>query len=175
MPDDNTVLVSSPVKAGGGPAGGEARTTADDTQFPGPVVARHAAQPATPPGHLPVPAAGGAHRRREPRFQPIDDRLWLQWWEGEEYLGRAARLVNVSRHGAMMVSPFLFREGQSVRIFLEEPAPQIGVDSVVLGVLEGSAGLHQIRLAFRSVCPDDFIAAAADGFESWLSGGRPGT
>ena len=111
-------------------------------------------------------------RRREQRFEAVEDRIWIQWWQGEEYLGRAARLVNVSRHGAMIVSTFLFREQQSIRIFLEEPAPQIGVGGIVLGVLEGREGVHQVRLGFDIPCPDAFVKAAANGFESWLSGGR---
>jgi hypothetical protein len=111
-------------------------------------------------------------RRREQRFEAVEDKIWIQWWQGEEYLGRAARLVNVSRHGAMIVSTFLFQERQSLRMFLEEPAPQIGVGGIVLGVVEGWQGVHQVRLGFDIPCPDAFVKAAANGFESWLSGER---
>lgn len=108
-------------------------------------------------------------RRREQRFEAVEDKIWIQWWQDETYLGRSARLINVSRHGAMIVSTFLFRERQSIRIFLEEPAPQIGVGGTVLGVVEGRAGVHQVRLSFDIPCPDAFFEAAANGFESWLS------
>jgi hypothetical protein len=111
-------------------------------------------------------------RRREPRYEPRSNLLWMQWWEGGEYLGRPARLVNVSRGGAMIVAAALLRERQAVRIYLEESDPPAGVDATVLGVVEGRAGLHQIRLAFQSACPDAFLDAAAQGFESWLAGGR---
>jgi hypothetical protein len=97
----------------------------------------------------------------------------LQWWSGGEYHGLSARLINVSRHGAMVVSAALLRDRQSVRIFLEEPAPEVGVDARVLGVVEGVRGMHQIRLEFPEPCPDAFFQAAAYGFEAWLAGRRP--
>ena len=111
-------------------------------------------------------------RRSEPRFAAVEDRIWMQWWDEDVHLGRAARLVNLSRHGAMIVSPVLFRAGQRLAIFLEEPAPQVGVVGTVLGAVEGLSGRHQVRIKFRSACPDDFLDAAANGFESWLAGTR---
>ena len=108
-------------------------------------------------------------RRREPRIAPLDDRVWMQWWDGDEYFGLSARLVNVSRHGAMIVTMARMRIGLSVRIYLEEPSPQVGVDATVLGVVEGVHGVHQIRLGFRGECPIEFLDAAANGFEAWLA------
>lgn len=120
------------------------------------------------------PAAGGQlKRRKEPRHEATANLLWIQWCEGEEgYLGRPARLVNVSRTGALIVAGALLAEGQSVRIFLEQAEVPIGIDATVLGVVEGLHETHQIRLAFLKPCPDDFIRAAARGFESWLEEGR---
>lgn len=96
----------------------------------------------------------------------------MEWWDGEDYVGRAARLVNVSRHGAMIVGTMMLRTSQVVKICLEEPAPQIAVKAVVKGFVQGRSGLHQIRVEFQSPCPDAFIEAASNGFESWLAGGR---
>jgi hypothetical protein len=107
-------------------------------------------------------------RRREPRLQPVEDRIWMQWWQDGELLGRSARLINISRHGAMIISSALTRSGQIVRIYLEEPAPQIGVAATVLQVVEGVHGVHQIRLGLTDSCPDAFLEAAAGGFEAWL-------
>ncbi len=135
-------------------------------------VAERSASVVTPP-EAAIPAGYRRRRRKEPRFQAIENRLWVQWWQDGELLGRAARLVNVSRSGALIVSWTLFRENQRIRVFLEEPAQTMGVHSVVLGVLEGTSGMHQIRLAFISPCPDDFITAAANGFKSWLDCERP--
>jgi hypothetical protein len=122
------------------------------------------------------PVGGAARpdlRRREPRFAATHERLWIQWWDAGECNGRTAQLVNVSRNGAMIVASVLFRPEQILRVFLEEAAPEVGVNAVVLGVVEGVRGLHQIRLEFPSSCPDHFLQAAADVFESWLARSAP--
>lgn len=127
-----------------------------------------------PPVRRPVdvPAGGQVRRRKETRYEATANLLWIQWCEGEGYLGRSARLVNVSRNGAMIVAGVLLAEGQPVRIFLEQAEVPIGIDATVLGVVQGLHETHQIRLAFPKPCPDDFIRAAARGFESWLEEGR---
>ena len=119
----------------------------------------------------PDPSLG---RRDEPRYEAVSNLLWMQWWDGEHHLGRPARLVNVSRGGAMIVSPVLLAERQALRIFLEEDEDPIGVLSTVLGVLEGRTGTHLFRLGFLTPCPVEFFEAAALGFETWLArtGGR---
>jgi hypothetical protein len=121
----------------------------------------------------PAGSAGSlVSRRREPRYA-ASTLLWIQWWDSGECNGRSAELVNVSRHGAMIVSPVLLRVSQALRMFLEDLDDIDGVAASVLGAVEGKAGRHQLRLAFTQVCPDDFIAAAAHGFESWLARDRP--
>ena len=111
-------------------------------------------------------------RRLEPRFEAADERLWIEWREGDNFYGRAARLVNVSRRGAMVVATVPLRAGQNLRIYLEEPAPQDAVFATVVGILEGRRGVHQLRLHFMTPCPDSFIEAAALGLEQWLARGR---
>lgn len=110
-------------------------------------------------------------RRLEPRIEVAEDRLWIEWREGDNFYGRPARLVNVSRRGAMVVATVPLRAGQNLRIYLEEPAPQDAVFATVVGMLEGRRGYHQLRLNFLAPCPDSFIDAAAFGFEKWLSRG----
>jgi hypothetical protein len=107
-------------------------------------------------------------RRREPRLQPVEDRIWMQWWEDGELLGRSARLINISRRGAMIITSALLRHEQMVWLYLEEPAPQIGVRAFVLQVVEGLHGVHQVRLEFTDLCPDMFLEATTGGFEAWL-------
>ena len=116
---------------------------------------------------------GKGYRRREPRFVANENRIWLQWWQNGEYLGQPARLVNVSRNGAMIVSWNLIPKHQRIRIYLEEPAHEVGVNAIVLDLVEGTKGMHQLRLRFITPCPDGFIEAAANGFEAWLAGQRP--
>ena len=112
-------------------------------------------------------------RRQERRFPAAQEtQLWLQWWQDGEYLGRPARLVNVSRNGAMIVSWVLLRERQRLRVFLEHAPEPTGVNASVLGVVEAIKGMHQIRLEFVAPCTDAFIKAAAVGFEI-LARGQP--
>ncbi len=111
-------------------------------------------------------------RRKEPRYEGASSLLWMQWWEGDEYLGRAARLINVSRGGAMIVAAVLLQPRQEVRVFLEEVEDSVGVNGIVLGSVEGKQGLHQMRLMFKSPCPESFIEAAAHSFEMWMASGQ---
>jgi hypothetical protein len=133
-------------------------------------------EPSESGGIRPRPSSvlsGSKLRRRERRYSAVADRLWIEWWDGGEYNGRCARLVNVSRNGAMILASALLRPMQNVRVFLEDAAPEIGVESRVLGVVEGKSGLNQIRLEFCSPCPDVFLEASANAFESWLARRSP--
>jgi hypothetical protein len=112
---------------------------------------------------------GETHRRREPRFVAIEDRIWLTWWFNGEFNGLAARLINVSRNGAMIVTAVHFQDGQEIRVFLEEPAPQVGVLAKVMSAVAGKNGVYQVGLEFQTDCPDAFFIAAANGFEAWLA------
>lgn len=107
-------------------------------------------------------------RRSETRYLAKEEKLWMQWWQGDEYLGRPARLVNVSRNGAMLLSSFLFIKYQSIRIFLDEPAPQVGVEATVFEVIEGVQGLHQVRLRLQAPCPDLILEIAVGGLRAWM-------
>ena len=111
-------------------------------------------------------------RRKEERILSIEDHVWIQWSENGECLGTSARLVNVSRGGAMIVAARLFQIDQVVHLFLEHAEPEIHGKATVLGVLEGNHGFHQIRVVFDEGCPDTFYQAAAFGFEAWLGQSR---
>ncbi len=166
-----TLMMNDLLISGQGAAAPRVATEHGWTPYAGPDARAMIDASSTLAMHDPVhPSAGVRQRRREPRYLAIENRLWMQWWEEGEYLGRSAHLVNVSRHGAMIVTWVLLREQQRLRLFLEEPAPQVGVDAAVLGVLEAITGMHQIRLGFLTPCPELFIDAAANGFQSWLSG-----
>lgn len=150
-------------------------TPADWTPYSAPRahVPEHAETPRERPVRHAPPDGGQLGRRRELRFLAQENRLWLQWWEDGEYLGRTARLVNVSRGGAMIIAWFLLREGQRLRVFLEEAESQNGVEATVLGVVPGITAMHQIRLSFTTPCPPCFFDAVSKDFEAWLDS-RPG-
>lgn len=111
-------------------------------------------------------------RRREPRYNVTEDRIWIQWWSDGEFNGLSGRLVNVSRHGALIVVASKLRERQPLRVTMEDPEIALGVDALVLGSVEGGSGLNTVRLGFLTPCPEEFFHAVSDGFEAWLSGRR---
>lgn len=111
-------------------------------------------------------------RRREPRYKVSEDRIWIQWWSDGECNGLSGRLVNVSRHGALIVVACKLRERQPIRVMMEDPELSLGVDALVLGTVEGASGMNTVRLGFLTPCPEAFFNAVADGFEDWLSGRR---
>lgn len=135
---------------------------------------RHLTRSAAPArariGQSPTRAVECIDRRDSPRFDPLTDLLWVQWWRDGECLGRPARLVNVSRGGALVVAAFLLYPGETLRLFLEQQEPPLGIDAVVIEAVEGAQGMSRVRLRFPRPCPDRFMEAAADGFESWLAG-----
>ena len=108
-------------------------------------------------------------RRAEPRFSPVSDRAWVQWWDGEDYFGRAARMVNLSHHGSMILATMQLPEQQRIRLFVEDLTPQYGIDAVVISTVIGSKGLHQLHLVFEQACPDSFLEITAKGFDAWLA------
>jgi hypothetical protein len=157
-----------PAPSGSSDAGGLAARDLKSSPSAKPI-ATPTPTPTPPPPHSPKGIKRTIHqRRREPRLQPVEDRIWMQWWEDGELLGRSARLINISRHGSMIITSALLRPEQMVRVYLEEPAPQVGVGASVLQVVEGLHGVHQLRLGFTEPCPDMFLEAAAGGFEAWL-------
>ena len=105
-------------------------------------------------------------RRSEPRYAPTADRAWVQWWEDGDYFGRAAKLVNVSRHGAMLVGTMKLPSNHAIRLYLEDFSYQHGIHASVISMVIGTKGLHQLHLVFNEACTDDFLDAAIKGYES---------
>ena len=137
-------------------------------------VARFLARPRARGPHVAVSLPVPEQRRREPRYLAIENALWMQWWQGGEHLGRAARLVNLSRHGAMIISWVLLEVDQVLRIYLEEADAPVGVQGRVLGVVEGTKAMHQFRVEFTSPCPDLFLEAAGYGTDALAPGSLDG-
>ena len=115
-------------------------------------------------GRLASPLQAQVQRRSEPRYPPVFDRVWVQWWDGGDYFGRSARMVNISRHGAMLVATMVFPSCHPVRLFLEDLAPHEGIEANVISIVVGSKGLHQLHLVFQEECADALLEAVAKGF-----------
>lgn len=111
-------------------------------------------------------------RRRESRYRAIEDHIWVQWWHDGEFSGLAGRMFNVSRGGAVIVIGVRLNDGQVLSMMLENSASEVSVDAAVRGTTPTRGGVFHTRLEFLTLCPDAFFDAAANGFETWLTGSR---
>lgn len=99
-------------------------------------------------------------RRVMPRHKALKYRVWLGWTRGNEaYFTNPARLVNISRGGALVSVSDPPPEGYPVWICIGEPEPSSCLEAVVLEVR--SAGKEcSVRLEFREPCPHEFFESA---------------
>jgi hypothetical protein len=109
----------------------------------------------------PTTDPGNVNRRRSPRYSAVNDRLWMGWWSGDEFLLIQASLINISSGGVLVgVNPSP-TEGQVVWMRLERSPLTESLAAVVLeskwSVLKRRFG---VRLAFRQTCPSAFFQAA---------------
>jgi hypothetical protein len=90
--------------------------------------------------------------------------VWLGWWQGEqEFFALTARLVNVSRGGALVLVRQAPPEHHPIWICLGTPEPDECLASKVLEVRTTRRGECALRLAFRDPCPSRFLEAAVCG------------
>lgn len=104
-------------------------------------------------------------RRLHPRLPAVDYRVWIGGWRsgGAAFETVAARLEDISRGGARVVSPLAFAEGQEVWLRLASPAYAGCVRAEVLEVSTLAGGDHAARLQFREECPRPFFDIATRG------------
>jgi hypothetical protein len=106
-----------------------------------------------------VPKAAGDSFRTNPRHASRA-RARLSWAEEKRRREVPARLVNVCRAGAALLSrvPPPLPGTVMVRIVGDDPTPW--VEGTVLGVDRTDKGLYRVRLKFRDLCPNLFLKAA---------------
>jgi hypothetical protein len=106
-------------------------------------------------------AVGEAHRTNQRRHTSTPARL--AWGEGEKRQTVRARLLDLSRAGAALITtaaPPLQAHVQ-LRLVGREPTPWIEAD--VLGVEQQSPSRHKVRLRFIDPCPTYFLRVAVLG------------
>ena len=123
---------------------------------------------------------GGPHfsleRRLHPRLPAVDFRIWVGGWAEEgEFVTIAARVVNLSRGGALVLANVPFVEYDDVWLRLGNPAFDGCVRAEVLETSETGDGGHLLRLRFHKDCPDLFFnvvtLGSASGEEDAAGGG----
>jgi hypothetical protein len=109
-------------------------------------------------------------RRQSPRFRAVEQSVWLGWWSTEgRFTKMAARLENISKGGAKLITPdpAAVQVDQLVWLCLGRPTPTECVQAKVLAVTPSSPpsseGASIVRLAFGSPCPEGFYQAVIYG------------
>ncbi len=97
--------------------------------------------------------------------------VWLGWWRGEEeFFALTARLVNISRGGALVFVEHPPAENHPLWICLGTPEPDECLAARALEVRRARRGECAVRLAFREPCPSRFLEAAVCGRTSERAG-----
>ena len=118
---------------------------------------------------------GGPHisleRRLHPRLPAVDFRIWVGGWASDrDFVTIAARVVNLSRGGALVLASVPFAECDDVWLRLGSPAFDGCVRAEVLEAKAAGDGDYFLRLRFHERCPDVFYDAVTLG----LALGDPG-
>ncbi len=101
-------------------------------------------------------------RRREPRHEAVEDRTWLGWWVGMEFLTIAVRLIDISRGGAALETPEPPPVGEPVWLCLQGTRWSGSAAGTILGEspIDPERGFHRVRLEFEKPCPDKLFEMA---------------
>jgi hypothetical protein len=103
-------------------------------------------------------------RRRSPRHEVVESRVWLGWWRGEEgFRAESAVIIDLSRGGAFIFLDVPPPRDQPVWISLGLPDPVGFVEGRVVATKAMRQGQCAVRLEFRAPCPYGFFEAAVCG------------
>ncbi|WP_158633669.1 PilZ domain-containing protein [Tautonia sociabilis] len=113
-----------------------------------------------------IGADSGAHvgveRRETPRFTPLVDRLWLGWWDGEQFQTIGSQLIDISLGGAAIACTDGPETGDDAWFCVVGPRLSGGTRAQVVGrePMPGSPGVYRLRLRFLPRCPQDVFEIA---------------
>ena len=100
-------------------------------------------------------------RRSSPRCQAVANESRLEFWVPAGRLRIEARLVNISRKGALVLAENPEAHGSHVWFRLESPVTTDWVEATIVRV-----GRHrEIALQFPLDCPDDLLLAGTMGID----------
>jgi hypothetical protein len=100
-------------------------------------------------------------RRSLPRHKTHGYQIWLGWWRGDEaFFANPARLVDISRGGALLKVLDPPPEGFAAWVCVGSPDPRDCVESTVLEVRSTRGRECAVRIAFKEPCTHAFFEAA---------------
>jgi hypothetical protein len=111
-------------------------------------------------------------RRISPRWVAIKNQATLEFLDEAGSRRVKARMVNISRHGALLVTEETTTLDERFWLRMETPAKTDWIGAVSVRFDQ----LHHIGIRFSRPCPDDFLLVAMMGIDLGsmiLEGGRP--
>ena len=106
-------------------------------------------------------AVGEAHRTNPRRHASTPARL--SWTDGEKRQTVRARLVDISRAGAAVITASVPPVQVRACLRLVGPEPTPWIEAEILGVETDSPSRHRVRLKFREPCPTYLLRVAVLG------------
>jgi hypothetical protein len=104
------------------------------------------------------------NRRASHREPVVANQSCVEWLDGGEIRGSVARLVNISRGGALLVTEVPPPWGMTLWVRMIEPT---GTDEVKATVVRHGES-HEVGLSFPGSCPFDLHLAATLGINPFL-------
>ncbi|WP_152051045.1 hypothetical protein [Tautonia marina] len=104
----------------------------------------------------------GMDRRRATRFEAVEDRIWLGWWDGEVFQTLGALLLDISRTGAAVICPDGPTEAMDAWFCIVGPSLSGGARARVVArePIPDKPDQIRLRLEFQPTCPEDLYLVA---------------
>ena len=108
-------------------------------------------------------------RRASPRCDAVKNQSRLEYVTPEGTRTAGARLINISRDGALVAADYTPSFYEPIRTRIESPVKTDWVDAVTVRIHQSG----EIVIRFPKGCPDDLLLAGTVGINllSMLSGG----
>ncbi|MEW4566504.1 PilZ domain-containing protein [Tautonia sp. JC769] len=119
----------------------------------------------------------GMDRRRATRFEAVEDRIWLGWWDGEVFQTLGALLLDISRTGAAIICPDGPSEQMDAWFCIVGPSLSGGARARVVGrePIPDRPDQLRLRLEFQPTCPEDlYLVALGLLSNDWSEAAREG-
>jgi PilZ domain len=113
------------------------------------------------------------HQRRvSSRWGAVENQATLEFRAGDGHRRTKARVINISREGALLISEEAPPLGKTTWVRMESPARTDWVAGIPIRL----GPCREVALRFSGPCPDDFLLAAMLGIDlgpTIRDGGRP--
>jgi hypothetical protein len=99
------------------------------------------------------------------RAVALEYRSWLGWWEGDQFIALACRLLDISRGGIAVEIDELPPQDRDVWFCLHPGERTECVTGEIVDCAPGTRAKYRLRIAFWEPCPSPVLEIALRG--SW--------